>query len=67
MEPVPSTIGFPPLDFSLVGLADCPGHKWVEFFQGKWERGVAKPVWSVLALAAAVTGAESFSARPSPG
>ncbi len=48
MEPVSSTTGFLPLDFSLVGLADWPGRKWVEFFQGKWERGVAKPVWSVL-------------------
>jgi hypothetical protein len=48
MEPVPPTTGFPPLDFSLVGLADWPGRKWVEFFQGTWDRGLAKPVWSVL-------------------
>jgi hypothetical protein len=47
MEAVLSTAGFPPLDFSLVGLAKCPGPKWVEFFQGQWESGIAKPVWSV--------------------
>jgi hypothetical protein len=47
METMPST-GFPPLDFSLVGLAESPGRKWVEFFQGKYEGGTRRPVWSVL-------------------
>jgi hypothetical protein len=55
MEPVPSTTRFPPLDFSLVGLAKWPDRKWVDFFQGQWEWGVAKPVWSVL-LAHSVEG-----------
>ena len=41
---MPPTPGHPPLDFSLVGLAEGRGPKWVSFFEG--EHGHA--VWSVL-------------------
>jgi hypothetical protein len=44
---VTSTIGFPPLDFSLVGLAKPPGRKWVHFFEGERKDGIAQPAWSV--------------------
>jgi hypothetical protein len=65
MEFVPRSNGFPPLDFSLVGLVGRPGRKWVDFFQGQWEGETAKPVWSVF-LAHRVSDVELIVVKTAP-
>ena len=55
----------PPLHFPLVGLAQCPGPRWVEFFQRKYEGGIGNPVWSVL-LAHSVEGGGLVVVKTAP-